>query len=271
MGTSKSVRPAGRTPKKKRANARFSTLETDRELKKARLLQGDFGAVFIDSLQRPRGEFHCHETFFFRDVDAFRLQVGVLAAFRPIVSMRDVVSRQWLRARYFAFSCHEYPPLPFVFRLFQSFADEGKECHVSRPLDGFHNAALILRGEAGEAARKNLSLVVGETLEYFRFLVIQIDHVLAGERILPTLRHRQGTATLGFSERTSHAVTFSFFCNSLNPAYRLLYFSTRPAESIIFCLPVKNGWHAEQISTLSRWRVDRVVKVAPQLQTTSQL
>src|SRR6185503_19081138 len=45
--------------------------------------------------------------------------------------------------------------------------------------------------------------------------------------------------------------------------------STRPAVSISFCLPVKNGWQAEQISTLMSPRcVDRVVKVLPHAQCT---
>ena len=40
--------------------------------------------------------------------------------------------------------------------------------------------------------------------------------------------------------------------------------STRPAVSISFCLPVKKGWHAEQISTwISPLWVDRVVKLLP--------
>src|ERR1700730_18961718 len=45
--------------------------------------------------------------------------------------------------------------------------------------------------------------------------------------------------------------------------------STRPAVSINFCLPVKNGWHAEQISTLMspRW-AERVTKALPQAQWT---
>jgi hypothetical protein len=39
---------------------------------------------------------------------------------------------------------------------------------------------------------------------------------------------------------------------------------------MIFCLPVKNGWHAEQISILIVGRVDLVSNVAPQLQVTAQ-
>src|SRR5205807_3395120 len=51
--------------------------------------------------------------------------------------------------------------------------------------------------------------------------------------------------------------------------YRRLKRSTRPAVSISFCLPVKNGWHAEQISTCSSpFRVERVLKVSPQAQVT---
>ena len=45
--------------------------------------------------------------------------------------------------------------------------------------------------------------------------------------------------------------------------------STRPAVSISFCLPVKNGWQAEQISTLiSPLWVDRVTKALPHAQCT---
>jgi len=45
--------------------------------------------------------------------------------------------------------------------------------------------------------------------------------------------------------------------------------STRPAVSISFCLPVKNGWQLEQISTpMSPLCVERVVNVLPQAQCT---
>ena len=45
--------------------------------------------------------------------------------------------------------------------------------------------------------------------------------------------------------------------------------STRPAVSISFCLPVKNGWQFEQISTqMSPLWVDRVTKALPQAQWT---
>ena len=46
-----------------------------------------------------------------------------------------------------------------------------------------------------------------------------------------------------------------------------LYFlwnrSTRPAESINFCFPVKNGWHFEQISILILFFVERVGITSP--------
>src|SRR4051794_8523367 len=42
--------------------------------------------------------------------------------------------------------------------------------------------------------------------------------------------------------------------------------STRPAVSTNFCLPVKNGWHAEQMSTLIFGSVLRVSKVLPHAQ-----
>src|SRR4029077_1143955 len=45
--------------------------------------------------------------------------------------------------------------------------------------------------------------------------------------------------------------------------------STRPAVSISFCLPVKKGWQAEQISTwISPLWVERVVKLLPQAHIT---
>src|SRR5690349_7358494 len=50
------------------------------------------------------------------------------------------------------------------------------------------------------------------------------------------------------------------------PPNFLLNFSTRLAVSTNFCLPVKNGWQAEQISTLMRFSVLRVVNVLPQAQ-----
>ena len=42
--------------------------------------------------------------------------------------------------------------------------------------------------------------------------------------------------------------------------------STRPAVSTSFCLPVKNGWHAEQISTWMVGTVERVSMTLPQAQ-----
>jgi hypothetical protein len=52
-------------------------------------------------------------------------------------------------------------------------------------------------------------------------------------------------------------------------AYFFSNLSTRPAVSISFWRPVKNGWHEEQISTrISPLCVDRVLKVWPQAQVT---
>src|SRR5262245_13506975 len=45
--------------------------------------------------------------------------------------------------------------------------------------------------------------------------------------------------------------------------------STRPSVSMSFCRPVKNGWHAEQISRCNSCLVDRVLNVFPQAQRTS--
>src|SRR4029077_7453939 len=53
-------------------------------------------------------------------------------------------------------------------------------------------------------------------------------------------------------------------------AYFFVKRSTRPAVSSSFCLPVKNGWQLEQISTrsISPFMVERVGKVFPQAQWT---
>src|SRR5207244_10066632 len=56
-------------------------------------------------------------------------------------------------------------------------------------------------------------------------------------------------------------------------AFAFAYFfwkrSTRPAVSTSFCLPVKNGWQFEQISTfISPLCVDRVVNEFPQAHIT---
>ena len=50
--------------------------------------------------------------------------------------------------------------------------------------------------------------------------------------------------------------------------YFLANFSTRPALSTNFIVPVKNGWHCEQISTCSFTDVLRVLISVPQLQWT---
>jgi hypothetical protein len=39
--------------------------------------------------------------------------------------------------------------------------------------------------------------------------------------------------------------------------------STRPSVSTIFCVPVKNGWQAAQISTRMSFTVDRVLSTLP--------
>src|SRR5205085_4582043 len=50
----------------------------------------------------------------------------------------------------------------------------------------------------------------------------------------------------------------------LSQLYLRWNFSTRPVVSTNFILPVKNGWHAEQISTVMFLRVLRVVNLLPQ-------
>jgi hypothetical protein len=74
----------------------------------------------------------------------------------------------------------------------------------------------------------------------------------------------------GFVDANNVNKSFSLQFADLAPrAYRLLKRSTRPAVSTSFCLPVKNGWQDEQISTWSsRPSVERVLKEFPQAQTT---
>jgi len=70
------------------------------------------------------------------------------------------------------------------------------------------------------------------------------------------------------------ALTVSYFFAAAIDAFLSAYFfvkrSTRPAVSISFCLPVKNGWQLEQISVRIELplMVDRVSNVLPQAQCT---
>ena len=60
-----------------------------------------------------------------------------------------------------------------------------------------------------------------------------------------------------------------FRCSDVWAPNFLLNRSTRPSVSISFWRPVKNGWHAEQISRCSSGLVERVLNVLPQAQRTS--
>src|SRR5438105_224645 len=65
----------------------------------------------------------------------------------------------------------------------------------------------------------------------------------------------------------AYFVAFAFWASAA--AYFRRKRSTRPAVSTSFCLPVKNGWQAEQISSMmSPLWVDRVVKLLPHAQCT---
>jgi hypothetical protein len=54
----------------------------------------------------------------------------------------------------------------------------------------------------------------------------------------------------------------------LSQLYFFWNFSTRPVVSTNYILPVKNGWQAEQISTVMFFLVLRVVNLLPQPQVT---
>src|SRR5215471_3870107 len=67
--------------------------------------------------------------------------------------------------------------------------------------------------------------------------------------------------------RPAKSVAYFFAVSAL--AYLRRKRSTRPAVSTSFCLPVKKGWQAEQISTpMSPLWVERVVNVLPHAQCT---
>lgn len=68
--------------------------------------------------------------------------------------------------------------------------------------------------------------------------------------------------------RACFFIDYSFFFVrvDLRFEYFFINFSTRPAESTIFCFPVKNGWQFEQRSTEIFSTVDLVSIVLPQAQ-----
>src|ERR1041385_5797778 len=59
-------------------------------------------------------------------------------------------------------------------------------------------------------------------------------------------------------------VSAAFASLRLSQLYFFWNFSTRPVVSTNFILPVKNGWHCEQISTLMFFFVLRVLNSLPQ-------
>ena len=65
------------------------------------------------------------------------------------------------------------------------------------------------------------------------------------------------------------ALAAVFRCSDVWTPNFLVNRSTRPSGSISFWRPVKNGWHAEQISRCSSGLVERVLNVLPQAQRAS--
>lgn len=66
-----------------------------------------------------------------------------------------------------------------------------------------------------------------------------------------------------FSNARTKICTIAYYSLILK---RLRNRSIRPAVSTSFCLPVKKGWQAEQISTVIFFAVDRVSMTFPQAQ-----
>src|SRR5580704_5013364 len=91
----------------------------------------------------------------------------------------------------------------------------------------------------------------------------------AGSRFIPRDRHEAVSLDpecgCGYFLAALAAVTFA-----AASAYFFVKRSTRPAVSISFCLPVKNGWQFGQISTrnMSPLMVERVGKALQQAQCT---
>jgi hypothetical protein len=80
---------------------------------------------------------------------------------------------------------------------------------------------------------------------------------------------RAGSETV-LGESRARRYFFAAAIEAFLSAYFFVKRSTRPAVSISFCLPVKNGWQFEQISVRIELplMVERVSKVLPQAQCT---
>ena len=83
--------------------------------------------------------------------------------------------------------------------------------------------------------------------------------------------YRLQSAVTGSPKAVLHTIAmgasyFPAFAPLTVQLYFLENFSTRPALSTNFIVPVKNGWHCEQISTCSLAEVLRVLNSVPQLQ-----
>src|SRR4030042_3311329 len=104
----------------------------------------------------------------------------------------------------------------------------------------------------------------------FFMIVMRLDFHLSihiVKRYFPTLVEKTEGRVSVFKEKPSVGIRrqTAFPCyGTYFFAYFFLNFSTRPSASTSFCLPVKNGWHFEQISTWIFCLVDRVVKTSPQ-------
>ena len=76
---------------------------------------------------------------------------------------------------------------------------------------------------------------------------------------MPNSRHRLSPEK---NKAFSLPIKTAFYLASFIP-YFFLKRSTRPAVSISFCLPVKNGWHSEHMPMLISGFVERVLMTFP--------
>src|SRR5437667_527846 len=107
----------------------------------------------------------------------------------------------------------------------------------------------------------------GDARAYIARIVPEFPHKpILRKRARQSPRSMRGLKIL-IDPPKSKARIYFFAVSAL--AYFLRNLSTRPAVSTSFCLPVKNGWQFEQISTwMSPLCVERVVKLLPQAHMT---
>src|ERR1700691_3367083 len=99
---------------------------------------------------------------------------------------------------------------------------------------------------------------------------LNLSSVLRGGSVGLLAPRKNARARRDFSPGTQRRARYFLAIEAALSAYFFVKRSTRPAVSISFCLPVKNGWQLEQISVRIALplMVERVSNVLPQAQCT---